>query len=118
MSSASFKVTEVVTTLRGKTFLLKIMKRIQALLFTWHAIDTLNEYGLTPEDVVRVLVAPDEIVRGHGERYVAHKKLSEEYLLRVVYEYAEGIRTIVTVYISSMDRYFRGGGIFEDKVLS
>jgi len=118
VSSASFEVTEVVTTPRGKTFRLKIKKRIQALVFTWHAIDTLNEYGLTPEDVIRVLMAPDEIVRGHGNRYVAHKKFSEEYLFRVVYEYIEGVRTIVTVYISRMDRYFRGGGIFEDKVLS
>ena len=60
-----------------------------------------------------------KIAKGHGGRFIAHRKL-KDYLARVVYEHViNGINTIIviTYYISYIDRYFKGG-IYEDKILS
>ena len=46
---------------------------------------------------------------------MAHKLLND-YMIRVVYEYEDGIPVVITLYIAKKKRYFRGG-IYEDKIL-
>ncbi|NJD52081.1 MAG: hypothetical protein FIB07_04360 [Candidatus Methanoperedens sp.] len=64
---------------------------------------------------IEVLLFADEIIKGHGGRFIAHRKL-DRYLARVVYEHDMDNITVVTFYISYADRYFKGG-IYEDKIL-
>jgi len=48
-------------------------------------------------------------------RYIAHKRY-DGHLVRAVYEYEDGIPVLLTVYFPYVDRYFKGGGIYEDKI--
>jgi hypothetical protein len=41
-----------------------------------------------------------------------------EATLRVVYEYEGNMPVVITVYYPAAGRYFRGGGVYEDKILS
>ena len=36
--------------------------------------------------------------------------------MRAVYEYEEEVPVLVTVYFPYQDRYFKGGGVYEDKI--
>jgi len=62
------------------------------------------------------VINPEEVVTGHFNRYIAHKR-NNGHVVRAVYEYNERIPVIVTVYNPSADRYFEGGGKFADKIL-
>ncbi len=66
--------------------------------------------------VVETLLLPEEVIVGHGNRYIAHRRY-DNHLVRVVYEYEEGVAIVLTVYFPYINRYFRGGGVYEDKIL-
>ncbi len=87
------------------------------LLFTWHSLDRITFWSLRVEEVLDALLYPDEVVRGHFNRFIAHKR-HNEYVVRAVYEYKENMPVLVTVYKPSAERYFEGGGKFADKILS
>ena len=69
--------------------------------------------------VIEAINNPDEVVRGKNrgelERWIAHKLLDDEYMLRVVYEVRNWDLSVITLYISKRRRYYRGG-IREDKI--
>lgn len=90
-------------------------KEINVLL-TWHLLDAAEEYDFPQEKLLEFLLFPDEVVIGHGNRFVAHKKL-KEHLARIVYEYENNTPVVISFYIAKVDRYYKGG-IHEDKVLS
>jgi len=67
--------------------------------------------------VLQTLLFPEEVIRGHRNRFIAHRRI-RGHVVRVVYEYEGRIPVVVTVYYPSAKRYFRGEGVYEDQVLS
>ena len=100
---------------RGKLFTFSIRDEQRKILYLFHALDRIQKWRLTPELVAETMLLPEEIVIGHRMRYIAHKRY-DDHLVRAVYEYEEEMPVLVTVYFPSANRYFRGGGIYEDKI--
>jgi len=100
---------------RGKIFTVSIGDEQRKILYLFHALERIQRWGLTPEMIAETMLLPEETVIGHRMRYIAHKRY-EGHLVRAVYEYEEGIPVLVTVYFPHVDRYFKGGGIYEDKI--
>ena len=92
------------------------MKKIRLIL---HAEGRLKRYGVNRKFIIETINNPDEVVKGKRkgeiERWIAHKLLDDEYMLRVVYEIKSGGINVMTLYISKRKRYHRGG-IREDKI--
>lgn len=63
------------------------------------------------------ILHPDEVVVGHGGRFIAHKALNG-YIVRIVYEYEDIFPVVITLYVANKERYWKGGGIYADKILS
>ncbi len=101
---------------RGRTIVIKIGESKLTILLTRHLLDAAKDYSLEIKSVLYALVFPDEVIRGHSGRFVAHKLLND-YMVRVVYHYEDDIPVVITVYIARKERYFRGG-VYEDKILS
>ena len=93
----------------------KESKSVQVLILT-HAMDRMAKWKLTPEMIGETLLEPEEVLIGHHNRLIAHK-CYEQHILRAVYEYDELIPTLVTVYFPYKERYFKGGGQFENQIL-
>jgi hypothetical protein len=87
------------------------------LLFTWHSLGRITFWNLSVEQVLEALLYPDEVVIGHFNRYITHKRHNGN-VIRAVYEYNDDVPVLITVYKPSADRYFEGGGKFADKILS
>jgi len=64
-------------TRRGKIITLKVDEREVTLLLTNHLLDAAEEYGVGMERVLSALLFPDEVIRGHSGRFVAHKLLND-----------------------------------------
>ena len=71
---------------------------------TEHAKDRMKKYGISEEMVIETLRNPDCVLEGHSGRKIAQKALNEKYLLRVIYEEAEGV-IVVTCYKAKRSRY-------------
>ena len=54
------------------------------LLFTWHSLDRIDIWGLNVEKVLDALLFPEEVVTGHFNRFIAHKR-HNEHIVRAVY---------------------------------
>ncbi len=101
---------------RGKSLQVKIKEKTLSIIFTWHALDAIKEYRFSIEDVLNFLINPEEVIKGHGGRLIAHRRLNS-HLARVVYEYDSKSIVVVTFYKAHVHRYYRGGS-YEDKILS
>ena len=84
-----------------------------------HAETRLERYDISRIFVIGAINNPDEVVSGKNsgelERWIAHKLLDDEYMLRVVYEVRNWDISVITLYISKRRRYYRGG-IREGKI--
>ena len=87
------------------------------VIVTTHARERLHRWQLTEDQVFETLLSPNEVLTGHGGRYIAHR-LYEEHVLRVVYEYFGSTPLIVTMYFPYASRYYQGGGSYADQILS
>lgn len=65
--------------------------------------------------VVETLIIPEEVVVGHRNRYIAHRRY-DNHLVRAVYEYEQALPVLLTVYFPYAYRYFKGDNIYEDKI--
>ncbi len=101
---------------RGKFLQVKIKEKILCIIFTWHALDAIKEYRFSLEDILNFLLNPEEVIKGHGDRLIAHRRLNS-HLARVVYEYDSKSIVVITFYRAHVHRYYRGGS-YEDKILS
>lgn len=99
------------------TYKIKINEREIVIKFTRHAIDRLECWKLTGQEVLRALLFPDEVVIGHRQRFIAHKCKGKR-VIRIIYEYRENIPVVITVYVPQKERYFQGGGKYADKIFS
>jgi len=103
---------------RGKVYHLRINKRKIRIMITWHAMGRSEIWELDMEKVLDALVYPEEVVTGHYNRYIAHKRYGE-HVIRAVYEYNElEIPVVITVYFPFAERYYKGGGTYADKIFS
>ena len=112
MSIKIFKSTDVP---RGKLFEIKVNREVIRVVLTWHALDGADDYNISANELINFLIYPEEVIRGHVNRFIAHKRLNR-HLARVIYEYENETIVVITFYISYVNRYFRGG-IYEDKIL-
>jgi hypothetical protein len=100
---------------RGMLFEIKANETVIRVMFTWHSLDGAGDYDISTNELLNFLIHPEEVIRGHANRFIAHRRLNH-HLARVVYEYENGTIIVITFYISHVNRYFRGG-IYEDKIL-
>jgi len=83
---------------------------------TNHAEERMKRWSLTKEQVLETLLYPEEVLRGHHGRFIAHRRYGD-HIVRAVYEYEGEIPVVVTVYFPYAKRYYQGGGWYEDKIL-
>jgi hypothetical protein len=103
--------------LRRKIYEVAAEEKRIPILFTFHSLERIARWRLTERTVLQALLFPEEVVRGHRNRYIAHRR-SRGHVVRAVYEYEGKMPAVITVYYPAAGRYFRGGGIYEDKILS
>jgi len=92
-----------------------ISDHTQDILFLFHAKDRMKKWGITDKMVVEALLWPEEVLVGHRERFIAHRRYGD-HVVRAVYEYKKELPVLVTVYFPYVKRYFKEGGIYEDKI--
>ena len=86
------------------------------ILYLAHAIERVRVWNLSIEMVMEALLTPEEVLKGHRSRYIAHRRY-DDHILRAVYEYEGEMPVLVTVYFPYAQRYFQGGGHYEDQIL-
>lgn len=87
------------------------------ILLTFHSLERARKWRISEEEVIETLLKPAEVLKGHHDRFIAHRPLNGR-IIRVIYEYKANFPVVVTVYAPKKDRYFKGGGLYEDRVLS
>jgi len=113
----SFQIKESEEKSNGRLYVIETESSKLHLLFTLHSLDRITFWNLSVEQVLEALLYPDEVVIGHFNRFIAHKR-HNGHVVRAVYEYKDDMPVLVTVYKPSADRYFKGGEKFADKILS
>jgi hypothetical protein len=78
-------------------------------------LERIKTWNLTQEIVAETLIYPEEVIVGHRNRFIAHKRYGR-HLVRALYEYDEETPVLVTVYFPYASRYFEGGSQYEDKI--
>lgn len=111
----TIKIIDRQTHSRGKVYTLKVQEKTIKILFLFHAIERIKKWDIKEELVVETLLSPEEIVVGHRNRYIAHRRYGN-HLVRAVYEYEGELPVLLTIYFPYIDRYFKGGNIYEDKI--
>ncbi len=101
---------------RGMLFTIKVLNKTAKILYLFHAIDRIKRWNITEQMVAETLLLPEEVIVGHGDRYIAHRRFGT-HLIRAIYEYEKELPVLVTVYFPYSERYFKGGGVYEDKIL-
>lgn len=79
------------------------------------AVNNFKKWNIREEMVAETLLMPEEVIIGHRDRYIAHRRYGD-HLVRAVYGYEEELPVLLTVYFPYIDRYFKGGGVYEDKI--
>lgn len=102
---------------RGKIYRVEIDGKAISVLLTFHALERIRKWQLDDRFVLETLLSPEEVLRGHHQRFIAHRRFNE-HIIRVVYEYYAGIPVVITVYYPLASRYYQGGSIHEDQILS
>ena len=102
---------------RGKVYEIQANGKVVSLLLTFHVLNRLERWRLTDDLVVGTMLFPEEVLTGHHGRFIAHRRRGK-HLVRVIYEYEGTLPVAVTVYSPSTERYFKGGGEYEDHILS
>jgi hypothetical protein len=100
----------------GKLFHIQIGTVSLELKFTNHAKERIERWGLTEQQALETLLYPQEVLRGHHGRFIAHRRYGD-HIVRAVYEYEGGVPLLVTVYFPYANRYYQGGKQHEDKIL-
>ncbi len=110
-----FEIVNISPHPKGNLYEIRISGWMVDILFLFHAVDRMKKWGIADRMVVETLLLPEEVLIGHGGRYIAHRRYVD-HLIRAVYEYQDELPVLITVYFPYANRYFRGGGIFENKI--
>ena len=84
------------------------MHKNKKVVFTLHAEDKLKrlmKIEVTKEKVLKIIENPVKVVNGYYGRKIAQGLLSEDLILRIVYEESEGKIVVVTIYPGERRRY-------------
>ena len=100
---------------KGEIYTIGVQEKTIKILFLFHAIERIKKWNIKEEMVVETLLLPEEVTVGHRNRYIAHR-IYGNHLVRTVYEYEGELPVLLTVYFPYTNRYFKGGGIYEDKI--
>lgn len=100
---------------KGTLFIFERDGKKVDILFTNHAMKRMEKWQLSLEIVAETLLDPEKVLVGHHNRFIAQRCFGL-HILRAVYEYEKLIPILVTVYFPYKNRYFQGGGCFEDKI--
>jgi len=114
---SGFSIEEVRSCARGRLYSINARGKKVSILFLHHALERVQKWSLAEEQVLETLLFPEEVVTGHGKRYIAHRRYEGSHLVRAIYEYDGSTPVLVTVYFPYAERYFQGGEVFEDKIL-
>jgi len=101
----------------GILFQVKVDLISVRIKFTNHAKERMLKWQLNKEQVLETLLYPEEVLRGHHGRFIAHRRYGD-HIVRAVYEYEGETPVLVTVYFPYAKRYYQGGGQYEDKILT
>ena len=74
----------------------------------------MERWRLSERRTLQALAFPEEVVRGHRGRFIAHRR-NRARLIRAVYD--GELPAVITLYSPLSKRYFRGGGTYEDRIL-
>lgn len=102
---------------RGTLLTLQVGGRQVQILLTVHATDRMALWRISEDRALTTLLYPTEVLRGHGNRFIA-QRLEKTRLVRVIYEYDGKLPVVITLYNPIAARYFRGGGAYEDQILT
>lgn len=111
----NIKIINRHTHIKGKIYTIRIQKKIIKILFLFHAIERIKKWEIKEDIIFETLLLPEEVLVGHGNRYIAHRRYGD-HLVRAVYEYENDLPILLTVYFPYRERYFNGGGTYEDKI--
>ncbi len=111
----AIEIIEIQSHNKGKVYTIRIQGNKVRVLFLAHAIERIKKWNIKDEMGAETLLLPEEVITGHRNRYVAHRRYGA-HLVRAVYEYEEELPVLLTVYFPYADRYFKGGGVYEDKI--
>ena len=99
----------------GVAFKIQLNQKVLEVILTFHALERMKRWRLKELEVLSALVFAEEVVIGHGNRFIAHKARNK-HIIRIIYEYQNDTPMIATIYIPSKARYFQGGGKYADKL--
>lgn len=111
----NIKITKRQKHIKGEILIIEIQDRAVEILFLFHASERIKKWGINEEMVVETLLMPEEVMVGHGNRHIAHRRYGN-HLVRAVYEYENDLPVLLTVYFPYIERYFKGGSAYEDKI--
>ncbi len=102
---------------RGKIFEVAADGKTVSILLTFHTLERMARWRLPDQAVLQALLFPEEVLRGHRGRFIAHRR-AKGHVVRAVYEDEGSMPVVITVYNPSAKRYFQGGGVYEDQILA
>jgi hypothetical protein len=100
---------------RGTIHEVLLRGRTVRVLITFHGQERMARWQISEEAILQALFFPEEVGRGHRDRFIAHRR-EGRHVVRVVYEYDGPLPVVVTVYRPLAERYFKGGGTYEDRI--
>ena len=69
---------------RGRVYDVRVGERVASVLLTFHALERIERWRLPELQVLRALLLPEEVLRGHRDRFIAHRRKGTR-VVRVVY---------------------------------
>lgn len=81
-----FRIARTEERTRGELYVVEIDEVSVKILMTWHALDRVEFWNLNIEQVLETVLYPEEVIIGHFNRYIAHKRYGE-HIIRAIYEY-------------------------------
>jgi uncharacterized protein YuzE len=63
--------------IQGRLYKIEVAAKEVELLLTWHSLERIGVWSLKPEQVLETLLFPEEVVTGHNNRFIAHKRYND-----------------------------------------
>jgi hypothetical protein len=83
-------------------------KNRKQITFTLHAKEKfkrLISVGVTEESVIEAVENPESVIEGNFGRKIAQTAITEDILLRIIYEETDNNILVVTIYPAKRQRY-------------
>jgi len=113
----NFAIENIEPHFKGKVYNLSVEDKTIKILITFHCLDRLEAWRIEIQNLFRTLLDPEEVLTGHKNRFIAHKRFNN-HIIRAVYEYERELPVVITVYFPHAKRYYKGSKIYEDKIFS